>query len=70
VLKEKGFPAVTYDQDTRGITTGKFSADQKNDKDESVHWEGSSTSNDMQGTLTWTKKGGAKLNFNFSASKE
>src|ERR1044072_2002040 len=44
-LKEKGFPAVVYEQDTRGITTGKFSAEQANEKDkeQSAKWEGSVT---------------------------
>ncbi len=67
-FKARGFKPAEYEQDTRGISTAKFTVHAGNDKGETATWEGSITSSDMSGSLVWTKDG-EKQNFVFQGSR-
>jgi hypothetical protein len=68
-LKKHGFPATTYEEDTRGGIAATFKCEMKSEKEGKAAWSGISTGVDIQGELTWTKADGTELKYNFKGEK-
>jgi hypothetical protein len=68
-LKQHGFPATTYEEDTRGGVAATFKCEMKSKTEGKAVWSGISTGVDIQGELTWTKADGTELKYTFKGEK-
>jgi hypothetical protein len=69
-LKKKGFPATTYEEDTRGGVAATFKCEMKSEKEGKAVWSGMSTGVDITGEMTWTKADGTELKYTFKGTKQ
>jgi hypothetical protein len=69
-LKKKGFPATTYEEDTRGGVAATFKCEMKSEKGEGkAVWTGMSTGSELTGEMTWTKADGTEMKYTFKGTK-
>ena len=70
-FKALGFPAVQYEEDTRGGIVASFKATGKSAKGNGeAKWTGTSTAGEMQGELVWKKKDGTELKYTIKGTRE
>ena len=69
-LKKKGFPATTYEEDTRGGVAATFKCEMKSEKEGKALWSGISTGVDITGEMTWTRPDGTELKYTFKGEKQ
>jgi hypothetical protein len=70
MLKDKGFEAATYEDNTTRAGLGGFKATQKSDKEGEAVWTGTVTATEMKGELKWTKKDGSVVSYTFTGSRK
>jgi len=69
VLAQHGFGPAPYDEDTTGYGPATFKCTQTSDKEGKIVWQGTTTGQDMTGTMVWTKKDGSLVHYDFQGSK-
>jgi len=69
VMATHGFGPAPYDEDIRGLGQSKFSCKQTSDTEGKIDWQGYTTGQDLTGTMTWTKKDGSVVHYDFTGSK-
>jgi hypothetical protein len=70
-LAKHGFKEASYDSDERSFGPAKFNCTQTSDAEGKIEWQGlTSTGDDLQGTMTWTKKDGSVIHYDFSGNKK
>jgi hypothetical protein len=69
VLAQCGFGPTDYQEDSTGYGPSKFSCTQTSDKEGKIAWQGTSTGQDITGTLVWTRKDGSVIHYDFQGSK-
>src|SRR5262245_27537613 len=68
-LKDKGFKAVAYEEDTRSGIVSTFKAAMESDKEGKAEWSGTLTASEIKGELKWTRKDGTVVNYTYEGSK-
>ena len=70
VLADKGFGPAEYQEDVSAIGTATFDCTQTSDKEGKIVWHGmTTTSQDLQGTLVWTRKDGTIIHYDLTGNK-
>lgn len=65
-----GFGPVEYKEETApGGLAASFTAEPVSEKEGKAHWHGTITAGQMTGEMTWTKKDGTVLNYEFKGEK-
>jgi hypothetical protein len=69
-LAAHGFGPGTYNEDTQPMGVAKFTCTQTSDTEGKIDWQGmTTTGQDLSGTLTWTKKDGTVVHYDFQGNK-
>jgi hypothetical protein len=69
-FKERGFEAVEYESDTRGLVAASFTAKPRSKTDGDAVWSGFTTGQDIQGELVWTRNDGTIVRFTYKGTRE
>src|SRR2546423_15699895 len=67
--KKRGFGPCTYEEDTRRFGPATFTAEPTSEKEGKAKWTGTLMADQIQGELTWTKKDGTVLHYQYKGSK-
>ena len=68
-LKEKGFEAAQYEDNTTRAGLGGYKATLKSEKEGEAVWTGTVTATEIKGELKWTKKDGSVVNYTYTGSR-
>jgi hypothetical protein len=69
VMATHGFGPAPFDEDTRRMGPATFTCTQTSDKEGTITWQGLTTGQDLTGTMTWTKKDGSVIHYDYQGSK-
>jgi hypothetical protein len=68
-LATHGFGAGQYNEDVRPMGVATFTCTQTSDKEGTIAWQGMTTGQDLSGTMTWTKKSGTVVHYDYQGNK-
>jgi len=65
-LADHGFKPADYTEDVRMFGPAKFTSTQHSDTEGKIDWQGTADANELTGTMTWTKKDGTEIHYDFT----
>lgn len=68
-MAEKGFAEADVSEDSRAFGPAKFTVSQTSKKEGKLEWSGTVDTDQMTGTLKWTKPDGTVVNYTLKGSK-
>ena len=68
-LTARGFGPGDLKEDTRVMGPATFTATQTSDKEGKIDWNGMVDATQLSGTITWTKKDGTVVHYDFLGNK-
>jgi hypothetical protein len=67
-LSGHGFTPADYTEDVRMYGPAKFTSTQNSDTEGKIDWQGTVDATELSGTMTWTKKDGTVIHYDFTGS--
>jgi hypothetical protein len=69
-FEKRGFAAAAYELDSRRGPVAAFTATSTSEKEGALKWTGTTTGQDIRGSMTWTKKDGSSVSYTFTGTRE